>query len=518
MHSPFGNNYYALTLIALAGVSLYVSLEHLIISLRRRDLRYEPWIVVMGLCFAGLALTHYVAIGKFSEDFVTLYQALWFGELFQNALILGVAGFIASITAMHSKWGWYGFIAVFLITSILHFVLPYGFLVERYGSIYRTALPWGETITQIEEQFLPSYFPYIAYVLLLFLWGGYRGVGMWLQGKKRHGGILVACLAAAVVATILSVIDEQGWVDLTVDPIVPTLLCVLLIINYLLADELASAPVLSQRAEASESKNAQLLSSLDQKKHEVDTLLAVISLDLRTPLVNVLGFSEDLHENLVHSEAFLETTIPDEPARKQVAECVREQLLPSLDFVRQGARRLHQMLDAVQLVSRLDRSILKPEICSVADTLKQVIDDMAPALRDCNAQVKIKELPDCLADRSLLSQAFFHLLDNAIKFRSPRRSLQIAITEKAHPLPEFARWKIIGISDNGSGFEPSRANQLFELFHREQLAPSTESMGIGLYLARRALWRMQGDLWAEGTLDEGATFWVALPPARELPL
>lgn len=509
----FNNAYYAVTLIALGGIAFYVALEHAFISLRRRDLRYEAWFSLLGFCYAGLAVASYGATQATTHQLREIEIATWFQGFFHLLMLGCTAGFVQAFTGKPSPWVWRFTQAFVALGLLLHFILPHGYLVAQFGEVFSTRLPWGESVTQIELTTTHLYIPFNIFAFFLLGWASWQGVILWRSGRRKHGLLLCLGLGVAIVSAILSTLNDNG-IGFGVDTIVPTLLTSLLLINFLLADELSMAPRLSRQVAESLTHNAQLSSHLDQKSHEVDTLLAVISLDLRTPLVNVLGFSDDLRENILHSEDLLATTIQDPEVRKRTADKIQATFGPSLEYVRTGARRIHHMLDAIQMISRLDRSSLQLDVCPVSRVLQQTIADHSLALQACEAQVDTGNLPACMADRALLSQVFSHLLDNSIKFRSSRRPLKINIFEKEQPMAEFARWTLIGFSDNGIGFVPSRSERLFELFHREQPNQKSEDMGIGLYLARRALWRMQGDIWAEGSEDEGATFWIALPPVR----
>jgi len=197
-----------------------------------------------------------------------------------------------------------------------------------------------------------------------------------------------------------------------------------------------------------------------------------------------------------------------------VAGAFKASLGPSLEFVTKSATRMHHMLSAIQMVSRIDRAPMLSCACSVEKAVGQAAHELRSAMLEYSVSLEVRQLPLCKADPELLQQVFSYLLDNAIRFRSPQRPLRIEIFEKEQPQPQFARWTLIGIRDNGVGFEPSRSDRLFGLFYRENPSEQDNHMGVGLYMARRILWRLQGDVWAEGSLDEGATFWLALPPWR----
>jgi light-regulated signal transduction histidine kinase (bacteriophytochrome) len=71
------------------------------------------------------------------------------------------------------------------------------------------------------------------------------------------------------------------------------------------------------------------------------------------------------------------------------------------------------------------------------------------------------------------------------------------------------------VRDNGIGFDQAYHDQLFSIFQRLNTSGEYEGTGIGLALARKAVQRMNGRLWAESVLGQGATFYVELPYAHD---
>jgi signal transduction histidine kinase len=113
------------------------------------------------------------------------------------------------------------------------------------------------------------------------------------------------------------------------------------------------------------------------------------------------------------------------------------------------------------------------------------------------------------ADADALSLAIRNLLDNALKFASPSRQPRVDIGGYEEP-----GFMVISVSDNGIGFNPQYYDKIFEIFNRLH-STGYEGTGIGLALVRKAVRRMQGRVWAKSDVDRGATFYIALPLARE---
>ena len=109
----------------------------------------------------------------------------------------------------------------------------------------------------------------------------------------------------------------------------------------------------------------------------------------------------------------------------------------------------------------------------------------------------------------MLRQVFLNLLSNAIKFSSPRDESLIEIGGHA----EDGR-NVYYVRDNGVGFDMRYASKLFGVFQRLHAPVGFAGTGVGLAIAQRIIKRHGGTIWAESKVNEGATFYFALPKER----
>jgi light-regulated signal transduction histidine kinase (bacteriophytochrome) len=121
-------------------------------------------------------------------------------------------------------------------------------------------------------------------------------------------------------------------------------------------------------------------------------------------------------------------------------------------------------------------------------------------------KVDIARLPPARGDRALLRQVFVNLISNAIKFtcKKPVSAITVGATVEAGETLYFVR-------DNGAGFDMQFADRLFGVFQRLHTTSEFEGTGIGLAIVNRIVSRHGGRVWAEGVVNEGATFYFALP-------
>ena len=233
--------------------------------------------------------------------------------------------------------------------------------------------------------------------------------------------------------------------------------------------------------------------ALREANKELEAFSYSVSHDLRAPLRSINGFAKVLIEDFGPS-------LPPEAQR-------------CLNVIQKGARRMGELIDDLLEFSRLSRSALDRQAVDVRRVIRETWGELRRQDPDRSVELIVGDLPKCLADRRLVKQVWVNLLSNACKYTGPRREARIEIGWS--PDEEQPDNVVYWIRDNGVGFDQQYVGKLFGVFQRLHREEDFEGTGVGLALVHRIVQRHGGRVWAEGRLDEGATFYFTLERIHE---
>jgi signal transduction histidine kinase len=268
---------------------------------------------------------------------------------------------------------------------------------------------------------------------------------------------------------------------------------------------LASFSDITERKQR-EQERERLLRELAQKNDELEKLLYAASHDLRSPLVNIEGFSHRLEKACNELEIMTANSVLAEPIRIRAAELFSAAIPNALRFIRSGVTTMNRLLSGLLQLSRMGRAAVQIQPLEMDLLARQSLDAMRFQIQEAAASVTVGALPVCLGDARLVSQILANLLDNAVKYRDPKRPLTLAISGELQ-----TGEAVYCVADTGIGIAPEHLETIWELFHRLHPERPVPGDGLGLNLVRHGLSRLSGRAWVESTPGQGSRFYFALP-------
>ncbi len=251
-----------------------------------------------------------------------------------------------------------------------------------------------------------------------------------------------------------------------------------------------------------------LLRELSSKTEHMRSIIYTSSHDLRSPMINIKGFTEDLKHNCDKLKKMIDSQC-DKQCQK-MGEVIEQDLEEDIDYIDKSITKMDQLLSGLVQISRMGTMDLQLQDIDMNVLFGRLLPTLEHRVREYNAEIDIEDLPPCRGDERLVNQVFSNLLDNALKYRDPSRRPEICISGRV-----AGDSAIYVCSDNGMGIKEEFAEQVFELFH--QLDPSHKAggSGLGLTIVKQILGRLGGNIYLDTSSSIGATFYVYLPAVDE---
>lgn len=224
----------------------------------------------------------------------------------------------------------------------------------------------------------------------------------------------------------------------------------------------------------------------DSINRELEAFSYSVSHDLRAPLRAISGFAQALMEDCAPRL--------DEQGRRY------------LGLIQANAHKMGQLIDDLLTFSRLGRKQMMESPIDMEATARTVFDELVAQAPGRIIEFSVCPVPRARGDRAMIQQVLVNLLSNAIKFTRTRPE---AFIEFGYS-PEVSTGAYY-VKDNGVGFDMQYVDKLFGVFQRLHAVAEFEGTGVGLALAHRIITRHAGRMWAEGRINEGATFYFTLP-------
>lgn len=225
--------------------------------------------------------------------------------------------------------------------------------------------------------------------------------------------------------------------------------------------------------------------ALIQSNKELEAFSYSVSHDLRAPLRAIHGYARIMEEDYAPQ-------LDDEGLRL-------------LGVIQHNATQMGILIDDLLAFSRLGRKALDKSWIDMKPMAYEVFEELRQSA-NTQATFTIENFPPLFGDIALIKQVLLNLIGNALKYSS----------RKEHPIIRLSSntqggETVYAIADNGAGFDMKYGDKLFGVFQRLHAAEDFPGTGVGLAIVQRIIQKHGGRIWATGKVDEGATFYFAIP-------
>lgn len=242
-------------------------------------------------------------------------------------------------------------------------------------------------------------------------------------------------------------------------------------------------------ADANEKRIADLEAELAALRAEMQDFSYTVSHDLRASLRHILSYAQ-----LVQEDA---------------APLLPAETLGFVHTITDSARHMGVLMDGLMELSRLGTVAVTLAPVGLQALVDEVVAELQaqPSAGPVAWQVPT-DLPEVLADATLLRAALLQVLGNALKFSAHKELQQVKISAR---LDGSGTQVLLQIQDKGAGFNPALQAKLFKPFSRLHTVKQFPGIGMGLALTRKMLARMGAEVQAEGVVDAGCTLTITCP-------
>lgn len=255
---------------------------------------------------------------------------------------------------------------------------------------------------------------------------------------------------------------------------------------------------------------------LREANEEIQRFAYIVSHDLRSPLVNIMGFTselQELHDDIFRSrvqDGAIDASTDAEPGAINARltgddKRLSDEFVESVGFIKSSIGKMDRLIHAILQLTREGRREFRPEPVEMKAFLDGIASTMAHQAAEAEATITIGDLPNLTSDKLALEQVFSNLIENAVKYL--KNGVPGEIHVKGRRKMGFV---IYDVTDNGRGIDEKDHQRIFDLFRRAGVQ-DRPGQGIGLAHVRALIRRMGGTLSVSSELDKGSTFTVTLP-------
>ncbi len=249
------------------------------------------------------------------------------------------------------------------------------------------------------------------------------------------------------------------------------------------------------------------LQRLESANLEIRDFVSVVAHDLRAPVLNVVGFSEELLACTSELETMLEratVSVPD-VLRSRITNLIDDDIRDSVLHINRSGKQIDERISAVSMMGKHGRRKLHAEQLDLHSVVMQACADHEIKLRSMGGEIEVDTLPEIKIDKMSVQLIVENLIANAVKYNDSERPLCINVWADVE-----ADGLVLHFRDNGRGIHIDDLSRVFVMFRRVG-KQDTQGDGTGLAYSRTIANRLGGRIWCESENGQGSTFHVFLP-------
>ncbi|MBC7950187.1 MAG: PAS domain-containing sensor histidine kinase [Chitinophagaceae bacterium] len=257
---------------------------------------------------------------------------------------------------------------------------------------------------------------------------------------------------------------------------------------------------------ASEERLKYYASELVSTNSELKAFADIVAHDLRTPMVNLKGFSRELGYSLINLKDIMCEIVLQLPenSQKKVKELMESEMPEALKFIETSVDRMSRMVDSLLKLAHLGRRKMIYNMVDIGELVANIICSFHHQIEMHSIHMDIRPLPQIKTDQMAIEQIFSNLLDNAIKYLDTDRQGEIRLS-CTHEGDEY----LFSVEDNGCGITANDLGKMFESLRRvgKQDVPGD---GMGLAYVRVLVKQLGGKIWCESEPGVGTKIFFTI--------
>jgi len=249
----------------------------------------------------------------------------------------------------------------------------------------------------------------------------------------------------------------------------------------------------------------QIQEKIMAKNKEMENYLYITSHDLRTPLVNIQGFSQRLKKQANSIKTLFSDKTLEPEILHQLASITDEDIPKTLNFVLSNIEKMDALINGLLQLSRTGRVVMNIQKIDMNALFSKTLKNLDFQIKEAQCKIHMNPLPQCYGDATLLDQLMENIISNALKYADSERALEITVDAK-----KIHNRVVYTIRDTGKGIAQKHLEKIWDVFYRIDPRSGKTGEGIGLSLVKQIAEKHKGKVWAESEENKGTTFYIEL--------